>query len=508
MSDYAVLGDLLVIFAVSTVVVFIFHQFRLPSIAGFLVAGALIGPHGLHLIPDASQVQALAEIGIVLLLFTIGIEFSSVHFATAKRILAVAAPAQVGGVLILALLVALAAGLSYQQGIFWGFLLSLSSTAIVLKALSERGDSDSYHGHATVAILIFQDLAVVAMMLITPILATPTGSALGAVLLTLVKAGVVVGLIVAAAWYIVPPLLQHIVRSRSRELFLLSIIVLCLGIAWLTSLGGLSLALGAFIAGLVIAESEYSHQALAEVLPFRDSFNSLFFVSIGVLMDPRVVLNHPFVVAGLLVAVILGKFLTGAAAMLAALPEPDRLQLVQAMGTIQRLLAPADAPAPTRTAILREHQPGDIGWVIQQHGEIYAREYGWNSEFEALVAGIGAEFLKKFDPAYERCWVAELDGARVGSVFVVRKSATVAQLRMLILTPSARGLGLGARLTDECIAFARSKGYRKLVLWTNSILTVARDIYARRGFTLVTSEPYNAFGHDLVSETWELRLQG
>jgi DNA-binding MarR family transcriptional regulator/GNAT superfamily N-acetyltransferase len=195
-----------------------------------------------------------------------------------------------------------------------------------------------------------------------------------------------------------------------------------------------------------------------------------------------------------------------AAAMLEALPEPDRLQLVQAMGTIQRLLAPPDAPAPTRTAILREHQPGDIGWVIQQHGEIYAREYGWNSEFEALVAGIGAEFLKKFDPAYERCWVAELDGARVGSVFVVRKSATVAQLRMLILTPSARGLGLGARLTDECIAFARSKGYRKMVLWTNSILTAARDIYAKRGFVLTQSEPYHGYGQDLVGETWELAL--
>jgi CPA2 family monovalent cation:H+ antiporter-2 len=322
MSDYAVLGDLLVIFAVSTAVVFVFHQFRLPSIAGFLVAGALIGPHGLHLIPDASQVQVLAEIGIVLLLFTIGIEFSSVHFAAARRMLAVAAPVQVGGVLLLALIVAVAAGLSYQQGIFWGFLLSLSSTAIVLKALSERGESDSYHGHATVAILIFQDLAVVPMMLITPILATPSGSALGSVFLTLMKAVVVVGLIVAAAWYIVPPLLQHIVRSRSRELFLLSIIVLCLGIAWLTSLGGLSLALGAFIAGLVIAESEYSHQALAEVLPFRDSFNSLFFVSIGVLMDPRVVLSHPLVVAGLLVAVILGKFLTGTGALLAAGAPP------------------------------------------------------------------------------------------------------------------------------------------------------------------------------------------
>ena len=207
MSDYAVLGDLLVIYTVSTAVVFLFHQFRLPSIAGFLVAGALIGPHGLHLIPDVSEVQVLAEIGIVLLLFTIGVEFSSTHFSAARRILAVAAPVQTGGVMILALLGALLAGLTYQQGIFWGFLLSLSSTAIVLKALSEQGQSDSYHGRATVAILIFQDLAVVAMMLVTPILATPTGSAMGTVLVTLFKAAIVVGLIVAAAWYLVPLML-------------------------------------------------------------------------------------------------------------------------------------------------------------------------------------------------------------------------------------------------------------------------------------------------------------
>lgn len=197
-----------------------------------------------------------------------------------------------------------------------------------MKALSEQGESDSFHGRATVAILIFQDLAVVPMMLITPILATPSGSAMGMVLMTLVKAAVVVGLIVAAAWYLVPRLLRHIVRSRSRELFLLSIIVLCLGIAWLTSLGGLSLALGAFIAGLVMSESEYSHQALAEVLPFRDSFNSLFFVSIGVLMDLRVVLDHPFIVLGLLLAVIAGKLLTGAGAMVAAGAPPRSALLV------------------------------------------------------------------------------------------------------------------------------------------------------------------------------------
>ena len=148
---------------------------------------------------------------------------------------------------------------------------------------------------------------------------------------------------------------------------------------------------------------------------------------------------------------------------------------MDALATVQRLLEPAGAPAPLRTAVLRDPRPGDLGWVVQQHGEIYAREYGWTSEFEALVAGIAAEFIQNFDPAWEKGWIAELDGERVGAVFVVRKSATVAQLRLLILTPQARGLGLGARLVDECIAFARSKGYKKMVLWTNSCLDAARD---------------------------------
>ncbi len=147
-----------------------------------------------------------------------------------------------------------------------------------------------------------------------------------------------------------------------------------------------------------------------------------------------------------------------------------------------------------------------MGWVVQQHGWIYAREYGWNAEFEALVADIVARYLRQQQPEWERCWIAELEGQKVGSVFVVRKSKTIAQLRMLILTPEARGLGLGARLTDECIAFARSKGYRKMMLWTNSCLDAARQIYARRGFSLVKSEPYHGFGQDLVGETWELKL--
>jgi K+:H+ antiporter len=322
MADYNVLGNLLVIFSVSIAVVFLFHQFRLPSIAGFLVAGALIGPHGLNLISDIGTVQVLAEIGVVLLLFTIGIEFSLVQLASLRRLLFVAAPIQVGGVLLVVYLGSMLVGMPWQEGIFWGFLLSLSSTAIVLKALANRGDSDSIHGRATIGILIFQDLAVVPMMLLTPILASQTESSGSSILYTLGKSVVVVGLVIAAARYLVPKLLEHIVRSRSRELFLLTIIVLCLGIAWLTSLGGLSLALGAFIAGLVISESEYSHQAMAEVLPFRDSFNSLFFVSIGILMNWRVLLERPVIVAGLLLAVLLLKFVSGTVAAFSVMMPP------------------------------------------------------------------------------------------------------------------------------------------------------------------------------------------
>jgi monovalent cation:H+ antiporter-2, CPA2 family len=318
MTDYGVLANLLVIFTASIAVVFIFHQFRLPSIAGFLVAGALIGPYGLNLISDIGTVQALAEIGIVLLLFTIGIEFSVVHLVSMRRLMFLAAPIQVGGVLVIAWLGAMLAGLSWQQGVFWGFLFSLSSTAIVLKTLAERGDSDSIHGRATIGILVFQDLAVVPMMLLTPILGGQSDGSVLAILLTLGESVLVLALVIAASWYLVPKVLGHIVRSRSRELFLLTIIVSCLGIAWLSSLGGLSLALGAFIAGLVISESEYSHQAMAEVLPFRDSFNSLFFVSIGILMDWRVLFTHPLPVIGLLVMVLLVKFVAGAGAVLLA----------------------------------------------------------------------------------------------------------------------------------------------------------------------------------------------
>jgi GNAT superfamily N-acetyltransferase len=158
------------------------------------------------------------------------------------------------------------------------------------------------------------------------------------------------------------------------------------------------------------------------------------------------------------------------------------------------------------TITLRPPHPGDMGWVVQQHGEIYWREYGWDARFEALVLKIVSGIVQKWQPAFENCWIAEVDGVRCGSAFVVRKSKATAQLRLLMLTPDARGLGLGGKLCDECIAFARGAGYKKMVLWTNSGLQVARAIYLKRGFKLVKSETYQGFGHDLVGETWELEL--
>jgi DNA-binding MarR family transcriptional regulator/GNAT superfamily N-acetyltransferase len=195
-----------------------------------------------------------------------------------------------------------------------------------------------------------------------------------------------------------------------------------------------------------------------------------------------------------------------AAAMLEPLAGPERHTLVEAMSTMQRLLDPGRPSEGQRAVVLREPRPGDLGWVVQQHGELYWREYRFDSRFEGLVAGVAAAYLERGDPAWKRGWIAEIGGERVGSVFVMRRSRTVAQLRLLVLAPAARGRGLGGRLTDECIAFARERGYRKIVLWTQSILTAARAIYRSRGFELVKSEPYPAFGQQLTSEVWELTL--
>lgn len=193
------------------------------------------------------------------------------------------------------------------------------------------------------------------------------------------------------------------------------------------------------------------------------------------------------------------------AGMLGALPGHERERLVGAMRTVEGLLEKEPSIADKEIS-LRAHRPGDIGWVVSRHGAIYAAEYGWNEGFEALVAEIAAKFIQQLDPARERCWMAEMDGQPVGSVFLVRQSNSVAKLRLLLVEPHARGHGLGRRLVRECIAFARAKGYRKLVLWTQSNLTAARSIYKAEGFALVSSEKHVSFGARLTGEYWELKL--
>jgi DNA-binding MarR family transcriptional regulator/GNAT superfamily N-acetyltransferase len=194
------------------------------------------------------------------------------------------------------------------------------------------------------------------------------------------------------------------------------------------------------------------------------------------------------------------------AAMLGDLAPAEQARLVGGMQAIAALLDCSGAKRGAQPYILRPPQPGDIGWVVQRHGALYAHEYGYDERFEALVAEIAAQFVQRFDAKRERCWIAERDGEPVGSVFVVRQSATVAKLRLLLVEPRARGLGIGQRLVDECVAFARRAGYRKLALWTQSELDAARRLYARAGFRRVAAKPHQSFGKKLVAETWELAL--
>ncbi len=190
--------------------------------------------------------------------------------------------------------------------------------------------------------------------------------------------------------------------------------------------------------------------------------------------------------------------------MLNPLSPADQSRLVKAMDTIEDLLGAR--PEQKAPYLLRPHQPGDMGWVVHRHGVIYSEEYRWDEQFEALVAGIVSKFIQKYDPKKERCWIAEKDGENVGSVFLVKRSTRIAKLRLLLVDPKARGRGIGSRLVDECVRFARQAGYRKIVLWTNHVLLAARHIYEEAEFQLVHEEPHHSFGHDLIGETWELML--
>lgn len=283
MHELVFLKSLVIILGISAVVVFALNRIRVPSIVGFLLAGILLGPYGLHVIKDINTIQVFAEIGVILLLFTIGLEFSLSRFLKMRLEVFGIGGLQVATTVAAAALITYQWTRDYNTAVFTGFLTALSSTAIVMKLLSDKAELDSPHGRTSVGILIFQDLCVVPFMLFIPIMSGSGG--LTALATTFSKALVIIGMVLLSARWLVPGLLHQIVRTRNRELFVISIVVLCFGTAFLTSEFGLSLALGAFLAGLVISESEYSFEATSTILPFRDSFNGLFFISVGMLMD-------------------------------------------------------------------------------------------------------------------------------------------------------------------------------------------------------------------------------
>lgn len=313
--ELPLLKDLLVLLLASVPIAFLFHRLRLPTIVGFMITGVVIGPYGLGLIRDVHAIELLAEIGVVLLLFTIGLEFSLRRIVEMKRLVLVGGGAQVVATTLLVAAVAYLWGRPVKQAVFFGFLFTLSSTAIVLKSYIDRAEVDAPHGRAGVGILLFQDLSIVLMMLLVPVLGGREGTSAARVALTLAAALAAIAAVILAARKVVPFLLHHIVRLRSPDLFIIFVVLMSLGTAWLTSQFGLSLALGAFIAGMVLSESEYSHQVVADILPFRDVFNSVFFVSIGMLLSLGALWVDLPVVLAWVCALIVGKALLVLAVM-------------------------------------------------------------------------------------------------------------------------------------------------------------------------------------------------
>lgn len=335
MEQLPILRELVVVTGVGVVAALVLRKVNLPAVAGLLLAGAVVGPQGLGIVSDLHAIEMLAEVGVIFLLFTIGLEFSLTRLRRIARLVAVGGTLQVGLTMAVTSGISLAAGTSLSRAILFGFLAALSSTAIVLRGLSERGELDAPHGRVIVGAMIFQDLCVVPMMLIVPILGGSEGSrAVTAVLLAIGKAALLVAVTMVLARLIVPRLFRWVDETRSREIFLLAVLVVCVGTAYLTSLVGLSLALGAFLAGVVLADSDFGHRALSDMLPLRDVFTSLFFMSLGMLFDARVLAQQPGLVAAIVFGLLFGKGLIATLSAL-AMRFPLRIGVLVGAGLAQ-----------------------------------------------------------------------------------------------------------------------------------------------------------------------------
>lgn len=360
MHQLEFLKDLVVVLAVAVVVVGVLRRVGIPTIAGFILAGVLTGPAALGLIDGTKEVAALAEIGVVLLLFGIGLELSLDRIRRRWQTVLLGGALQVGATLALAALTGWLFGLEPGAALFVGCVVAISSTAVVLRALAKRGELETPHGRFAVGLLVFQDLSVVPMILAVPFLAGRGGTAFEAVNTLGLAVAVLIGTLVAAR-IVVPRLLKLVAETRERELFVLTVFLVCFGTAWLVSSVGVSLALGAFLAGLVVASSEYRHQALGELIPARELLASLFFVSVGMLLDPLAVADRFGAVLALVAAILVGKF-----------------AIVTVVALVLRL--------PIRSAVL-------AGAALCQVGEFAFVLFGAASSYELVSATVSNDLL-------------------------------------------------------------------------------------------------------------------
>jgi len=334
MESAELLRDLIVLYGMAMAIAYLMRRARQSTVVAYLLTGVVAGPFGLRLISNTAAVELLAEVGVALLLFTIGLELSLDKLARMRQLVLGAGSLQVAATVLVTFGVLAWWGLTVRESLFWGFLVATSSTAIVMKLLHERGELDTVHGRVVLGVLLFQDLSVVPMVALLPALAAPGAAQALQILLALAKSLAVVGAILLGARYLFPRLLRAVVLVRSRELFVIAAIFFALGTAWGAAELGLSLALGAFLAGIVLSESEYGHQVMAEILPFRDSFNSLFFISVGMLIDLRFVAAHGALLAAIVVATVTGKLLT-AGGPVWALGFPLRMAALVALALAQ-----------------------------------------------------------------------------------------------------------------------------------------------------------------------------
>lgn len=423
--------DIVLVLAAALSVVLLLHRLRLPVIAGFLIAGALIGPSGLGLVTDTRRIEQLAEIGVVLLLFTIGLELPLTTLRRIARAVLVGGGLQVGLTGAVTVALALAWGESLERGVFLGFLVALSSTAIVLRGLSERDELAAPHGRFILGVLLFQDFCVVPMMLVVPMLAagsTTFGSVVGALAL----AALVMVVTVVLARYCVPPVFARVARTGRRDLFLLAVLLVCAGIAWATAQVGLSLALGAFLAGIVMADSEYGHQALSDVLPLRDLFTSLFFVSLGMLLDMRLFVESPATVLLLFAALLVGKLI-----------------VVLLCGLVMR--------APLRVVVLSGvalAQVGEFSFILASMG----RELGLMSTRELSIFLDASVLTMLVTPLLLRAGPHLAAGARRISVlerlFGIRDVSRAPRPERLAGHVVVLGFGVGGRVLAESLRSA------------------------------------------------------